>query len=257
MAASPDNAGQAQPGAEGVAAGAGQAAPGGQQTPAGQAAGAGQAAAGQAASEHTETPGLQAGGYRLTLTEAQRKALLDGQPLELSDEQYTAGVRTQIATLKGRATTAERKLGEIAAAQEETERKALIEQERFKELYEREKVAGEKLTAARQTDLVRAEFLLAATKLNLVDPAGAFLLAKAMPAFAETIRVSEEGAVTGLDDVLKSLVEQKPYLVASGQQRVTTIGGPANPPSGQPPAAPTNLAEAGNELVRRVRQGLG
>jgi len=197
------------------------------------------------------------GTFKVSLTEAQRKAVLDGQPLDLAEEQYTAGVRSQIGALKSRATSAERKLSEIATATEAAERKALAEQEKFKELYEREKAASEKLTAARQTDLVRAEFLLAATKANVVDPAGAFLLAKAMPIFAETIKVGEEGAVSGIDDVLKSLVEQKPYLIASGQQRVTPIGGPTNPNRGQPPVAPKDLAEAGNELERRLRQGLG
>ena len=56
--------------------------------------------------QQTQTPGLQAGAYRLSLTEAQRKKLVDEGVLDLSEEQYTGGVRHQIETLRKRATPA-------------------------------------------------------------------------------------------------------------------------------------------------------
>jgi len=59
-------------------------------------------------------PGIQAGGYKLSLTEAQRKKLVEEGVLELSDEQYTGGVRHQVESVRKRATKAERKLGETA-----------------------------------------------------------------------------------------------------------------------------------------------
>jgi len=91
--------------------------------------------------QQTQTPGLQAGAYRLSLTEAQRKRLVEEGVLDLSEEQYTGGVRHQIETLRKRATTAEKKLSDIAAAQAEADRKALEEQSRYKELYEKERQA--------------------------------------------------------------------------------------------------------------------
>jgi len=91
--------------------------------------------------QQTQTPGLQAGAYRLSLTEAQRKKLVDEGVLDLSEEQYTGGVRHQIESLRKRATTAEKKLSDIAAAQAEADRKALEEQARYKELYEKERQA--------------------------------------------------------------------------------------------------------------------
>ena len=71
------------------------------------------ATVGSGASQQTQTPGVQAGGYKLSLTEAQRKKLVDEGVLDLSEEQYTGGVRHQIESLRKRATTAEKKLGEI------------------------------------------------------------------------------------------------------------------------------------------------
>jgi hypothetical protein len=94
-------------------------------------------------SGQTQTPGLQAGAYRLSLTEAQRKRLVEEGVLDLSEEQYTGGVRHQIESLRKRASTAEKKLSDIAAAQAEADHKALEEQARYKELYEKERQARE------------------------------------------------------------------------------------------------------------------
>jgi len=101
----------------------------------------GQAGQGSKTSQDTATPGIQAGGYKLSLTEAQRKKLVEEGVLELSDEQYTGGVRHQVETLRKRATTAEKNLSDIAAAQAEPDRKALEEQNRYRELYEKEREA--------------------------------------------------------------------------------------------------------------------
>ena len=120
--------------------------------------------------QSTQTPGLQAGAYRLSLTEAQRKKLVEEGVLELSEEQYTGGVRHQVETLRKRATTAEKKLSDIASAQADADRKALEEQNRYKELYEQEHQARETDRVARKDDLVRSRFLLAATKAGVVDP---------------------------------------------------------------------------------------
>ena len=110
--------GQAQPGAA-DGAGASQAtsqsasAASGQQSDARHTDG-GQAGQSTKASQQTETPGIQAGGYKLSLTEAQRKRLLDEGVLDISEEQYTGGVRHQIESLRKRATTAEKKVAETA-----------------------------------------------------------------------------------------------------------------------------------------------
>jgi len=206
--------------------------------------------------QQTQTPGLQAGAYRLSLTEAQRKKLVEEGVLELSEEQYTGGVRHQVETLRKRATTAERKLSDIASAQAEADRKALEEQNRYKELYEQEHQARETDRVARKDDLVRSGFLLAATKAGVVDPEVAFVVAKSLPSFT-AVQVSDEGVVSGIDEIVESLVKEKPYLVSQSQpQPKPQSVGTASNPAPQTPPAPKSLAEAGDRLEQALRTGV-
>jgi hypothetical protein len=202
----------------------------------------------------TQTPGVTAGGYKLSLTEAQRKKLVDEGVLELSDEQYTGGVRHQMETLRKRASTAEKKLSDIATAQAEADRKALEEQNRYKELYQQERQARETERAARKDDLVRSRFLLAAHSKGFVDPDGAFVIARSLPGFA-TVAVDDAGAVSGIDELIESLAKDKPYLVAQAQdKKPQSVGSPSNPGPSTPPA-PKSLAEAGDRLESALRSG--
>ena len=206
--------------------------------------------------QQTQTPGLQAGAYRLSLTEAQRKKLVEEGVLELSEEQYTGGVRHQVETLRKRATTAERKLSDIASAQAEADRKALEEQNRYKELYEQEHQARETDRVARKDDLVRSGFLLAATKAGVVDPEVAFVVAKSLPSFT-AVQVSDEGVVSGIDEIVESLVKDKPYLVSQSQpQPKPQSVGTASNPAPQTPPAPKSLSEAGDRLEQALRTGV-
>jgi hypothetical protein len=209
-----------------------------------------------ASSGQAETPGIQAGGYKLSLTEAQRKRLLDEGVLEISEEQYTGGVRQHIETLKRRASTAERRLAEIASAQEEAERKALEEQERYKELYEKEHQAREAEAVARREDTIRSRFLLAAQSKGIVDPDVAYVIAKTLPEFAG-VALGEDGAVAGIDSVLDSLIGSKPYLISQPkeQPKPQSVGTASNPAPRNPPA-PKSLAEAGDRLEQALRTGV-
>jgi hypothetical protein len=199
-----------------------------------------------------ETPPAPA-PYQVKVTDAQRERLLKDGVLDLSEEQYTGGVRHQMDTLKRRATSAEKQLSDIAAAQEEKERAALVEQEKFKELYEKERQKGEALAATRKDDLVRSRFLLAAQSKGAVDPDAAFLIAKGLATFG-TVQVSDEGAVTGVDELVEALKTEKPYLFSS-QTKPQSVGSPSNP--GQSTAsAPKTLAEAGDQLESALRTGV-
>jgi vancomycin resistance protein YoaR len=190
------------------------------------------------------------GGFKVTLTDVQRKALLEGKPLELSDEQYTGGVRDQVEKERRSRRAAEKQLADIAKQREEEEKKALVEQEKYKELYEKE-AAGHKTTQdARNADAIRSAFLVAAVRAGVVDVDLAFLAAKASPLFAK-ISLDDNGAVTGVNEVLEDLVKQKPFLVSQQRQ---TVGGPSNPNTGELPA-PKTLAEAGDQLESRMKTG--
>ncbi|MFB3882457.1 MAG: hypothetical protein ACE149_14415 [Armatimonadota bacterium] len=205
--------------------------------------------------QQTQTPGVQAGGYKLSLTEAQRKKLVEEGVLELSDEQYTGGVRHQVETLRKRASAAEKKLSDIAAAQAEADRKSLEEQNRYKELYEQERQARETERAARKDDLVRSRFLLAAHAKGFVDPDGAFVLAKSLSGFG-AVAVDDAGTVSGLDGLIETLSKDKPYLIAQPQEKPKpqSVGSASNP-APQTPPAPKTLSEAGDRLEQALRSG--
>ena len=221
-----------------------------------QSSAAGQAEGGQGSSaQQTQTPGIQAGGYKLSLTEAQRKKLVDEGVLELSDEQYTGGVRHQVETLRKRATTAEKKLSDIAAAQAEADRKALEEQSRYKELYEKERQAREAESTGRKSDAVHSRFLLAAQSKGIVDPDVAFTVAKSLPGFA-MVAVDDEGKVSGIDELVETLTKEKPYLIVQPQSQKAQSVGSASNPAPQTPPAPKSLAEAGDRLEEALRTGV-
>jgi len=205
--------------------------------------------------QQTQTPGLQAGAYRLSLTEAQRKKLVEEGVLELSEEQYTGGVRHQVETLRKRATTAERKLSDIASAQTEADRKALEEQNRYKELYEQERQAREAESTGRKSDAIRSRFLLAAQSKGIVDPDVAFTVAKSLPGFA-VVAVDDEGKVSGIDELVETLVRDKPYLIPPPQPQKAQSVGSASNPAPQTPPAPKTLAEAGDRLEQALRTGV-
>jgi uncharacterized sporulation protein YeaH/YhbH (DUF444 family) len=241
-------------GGAGGAAGAPQSQQQGGGAQGGQGAGTGaQDGQGTGSPQGTETPGSQAGGFKLDLTDAQRKALLDGKPLDLAPEQYTAGVRGQIEAEKRKRTAAERELAKIVAAQEEAERKALVEQEKFKELYEKEAAAHETTRTARTKDLIRARFDRVALQANVIDPDVAFLAAQSMPIFAD-VKITEAGTISGVEDLVKALAESKPYLVSS-QSKSHSVGGASNPGGAGEPPPPKNLAEAGDRLEQMLRSG--
>ena len=252
------SAAQTQSGSGGQTAQTGQSAAGAQQSAQGQ-----QAEGAQTESQTPATPasadagaGKQAKGIQVKLTQEQIDRLVKDGTLELGDDTFTGAVRDRIAQLTARAKGAERRLAEIAAAQEEAERKALVEQERFRELYEKERQAREKEASGRKDDAVRARFLLAAQSKGIVDPDVAFIIARSLPPFG-AVQVDDEGKVTGIDEVVETLVKEKPYLVSQPQTqpKPQSVGAASNPAEQSPPP-PKNLAEAGDRLEQALRTGV-
>ena len=251
-AAQSASAGQAgQPAAQ-----TGQSSTGGQQPAQGQQAEGAQTRQTEGGQAQSQTPAIQAKGIQVKLSQEQIDRLVKDGALELSDDTFTGAVRDRIAQLTARAKGAERRLAEIAAAQEETERKALEEQERFKELYEKERQAREKEASGRKDDAIRARFLLAAQSKGVVDPDVAFIIARSLPPFG-AVQVDDEGKVTGIDEVVETLVKEKPYLVSQPQQqpKPQSVGAASNPAQQSPPP-PKNLAEAGDRLEQALRTGV-
>jgi len=193
-------------------------------------------------------------GIQVKLTQEQIDRLLKDGTLEMTDDTYSGAVKERISQLTARAKTAEKKLGEIASAQEEAERKSLEEQSRYKELYEQERQAREAESTGRKSDAIRSRFLLAAQSKGIVDPDVAFTVAKSLPGFA-MVAVDDEGKVSGIDELVEMLVKDKPYLIPPPQQKAQSVGTASNP-APQTPPAPKSLAEAGDRLEQALRTGV-
>jgi len=208
---------------------------------------------GQGDAHSSQTPATQAKGVALKLTPEQVSRLVKDGTLELSDELFSGAVKERMGQLTARAKAAERRLSEIAAAQEEAERKALEEQERFKDLYEKERAAREKEAAGRKEDAIRSRFLVAAAKAGIVDPDVAFVVAKSLPGFG-SVAMDDEGRVTGVDELVEALVKDKPYLASTQDGKKQSVGAASNPSQQEPPP-PKTLAEAGDRLEQALRTG--
>ncbi|WP_018755194.1 hypothetical protein [Paenibacillus terrigena] len=128
------------------------------------------------------------------------------------------------------------KLAELEAAEDERKRGELSEVERVKADLERESGAKQtlesELTSLRESvkqERIRNAFTSAATAAKIAYIDDAWSLAD-----KTGINVGDDGSVTGVDDVIKSLVETKPFLVEQKPTQPRTIGGPTdNPPPAQ------------------------
>ncbi len=195
--------------------------------------------------------GTVTNGFKLTLTSEQRQRLIESGELELSDEQYTAGVRGQMDVLRKRATDAEKRAKALEDERKEQARKQLEEEKRFQELYESEKTEREKEVMARRDLMVRMSFMTAAAKAGIIDPDAAYVIAKTMAGFG-AVAVGEDGAVTGVDELVKQLVETKPYLI--GPIKNHSVGSASNPSSTKVDQKPAETqAEADERVRQRVR----
>jgi hypothetical protein len=173
-----------------------------------------------------------------------------------------SGLDKRIAKLLETNKELQARIDQQAAAQKEAEQKSLAEQGKFKELYEQQIKESEAQQARLNDEIARNRFLVLATKKGVVDPEGAFILAKAAATYGSTVSVGKDGAVSGIDTVLESLLEEKPYLIgkaAEGDDKKPEkkpVGSSSNPGAGGGKGEkPKTLAEAGNELERRLASG--
>ena len=103
------------------------------------------------------------------------------------------------------------------AAELEAKRQSeLTETERAQELakqFEAEKAELSALLEAERTkaqqERIRNEFTKVASSANIIDIDAAIALSD-----LSTVEIDDDGKVSGVDDVIKTLVENKPYLVA-------------------------------------------
>jgi len=89
----------------------------------------------------------------------------------------------------------------------------------FKTLYETEHAQYEKLKNDYLTSTMKNKFILAAQKLNIIDPDLAF---RALEDYKDLYTVEENGNVLGFDKVLAALIKDKPYLIGTKKEAPLT-----------------------------------
>lgn len=122
-------------------------------------------------------------------------------------------------TLKRRIDKAVKKTREEEKAQREKEK--LSETEKLKkDLEDSDRKASEAMTKANQR-LIKAEVIAKSSSLNIIDSAAAYKLIS-----LDDVEIDEEtGEITGIEDALKDLIEDKPYLLKTNQNQNRQTGG--------------------------------
>ncbi|QIC06113.1 hypothetical protein GOP56_11115 [Brevibacillus sp. 7WMA2] len=123
------------------------------------------------------------------------------------------------------------KLAEYEREQEEKQRSEMTEIERWKTDYEKEAAAKQTLEqsvaemeAKYRQEKIRNVFITAAASANIAHIDDAYILASTDLA---KVTFDESGNVVGMDSVIQSLVETKPFLIAQTKKEPSTIGGPS------------------------------
>lgn len=128
----------------------------------------------------------------------------------------------------------------------------LSEKERAEELakkYEAEKAELaqqlETIKTQAEREKIRNAFITKAQAANIAYIDDAIALAD-----LSAVKVTDEG-VEGVDDVVKSLIENKPFLLAQAKKEPKTVGGPSNPVGeGSQKTAEQLLAEAADRFKK-------
>lgn len=157
----------------------------------------------------------------------------DGKKVEVDPAQALA----QRDHWREKAEKAQAELDKKAADEKAAEEAKLVEQQKWQEIATKKDAELAELTAklsakdqAIQTQTVKTALTNELIKLNPVDLDAAIKLAD-----LSEVKVAEDGTITGLDTVVKSLSETKPFLFGN---KPDVNNGPKTPPQegGKPPS---------------------
>ncbi|MFL1672191.1 phage scaffolding protein [Paenibacillus dendritiformis] len=143
------------------------------------------------------------------------------------------------------------KLTEYEREREEKQRAEMTEIERFKSDLEKEQAAKQslesELTTLRESvkqERIRNAFITAAQAANIAYIDDAWALTD-----RSGVSVGDDGNIVGIDAVIASLVETKPFLVSQNPTKPKTIGDP----SGTPPSPQKTSEQMLQEAAEKAR----
>lgn len=144
------------------------------------------------------------------------------------------------------------KLSEYEKQAEEKRLSELSEVEKAQEQAKQFEAKVQELTAQLEAERTKAqqqaiknEFIKVASSANIIDIDAAIALSD-----LSAVEIGEDGKVNGIDDVVKTLVENKPYLVAKKQAQ--PIGQATNISGGQTDKTAEQLLADAAEKARRT-----
>lgn len=153
----------------------------------------------------------------------------DGQSTAAELAAELERVKVALKAANSESATRRKRLEELEAAEADRAAAQLSEVEKAKKLAADAEAKAQAAEERLRTAMVRNAVVVAASKLNFYDPEDAFRLAD-----LANVQVGEDGKVTGVEDVLKTLAKAKPHLVkAAGAQGSlnSTEGGRQTRPS--------------------------
>lgn len=145
------------------------------------------------------------------------------------------------------------KLSEYESQAEEKRQSELTDLQKAQEQAQQFETQLQELTAQLEAErnnarqqAIKNEFIKVASSANIIDVDAAMALSD-----LSAVELGEDGKVNGVDDVIKTLVEHKPYLVAKKQTQ--PIGTATNGGSGgQSDKTAEQLLEAAAEKARQT-----
>jgi DNA-binding helix-hairpin-helix protein with protein kinase domain len=145
-------------------------------------------------------------------------------------------------------------LEQLRQAEEERKRAEMTELERYKAdlekaLNERQTFEQEleKLRESVRQERIKNAFITAATNANIAYIDDAYRLAD-----LSAVTIDEDGNVVGMEDVIKALVEHKPFLLAQAKKEPKPIGESTNAKSDKSDKSAEQLLREAAEKARRT-----
>ena len=145
-------------------------------------------------------------------------------------------------------------LEQFRQAEEERKRAEMTELERYKAdlekaLNERQTFEQElaKLRESIKQERIKNAFITAATNANIAYIDDAYRLAD-----LSAVTIDEDGNVVGMEDVIKALVEHKPFLLAQAKKEPKPIGESTNPKNDKSDKSAEQLLREAAEKARRT-----
>jgi len=159
-----------------------------------------------------------------TSAEKQNTESPEEKDFNLTDEQWEQVFKhPRFSKLNERAKEAEQALSKLEKEKEKELQEKLKEEGKYKELLEEKEKELDKLSSNLSEYKLNLEVVSIANKLNVVDTDAVVKLLD-----RNSLDIDKDGNYTNLEEAIKQLISEKPYLAKAGSDVRSNIGSNAN-----------------------------